>query len=1085
VADLLLGIKIGATGGPQTVREIKKINDEVVKLQEQNKRVANTAKALQDAYNLSDAEIKQITNELLKLEKTTGAVSGKAQGLNSALAGLASAGAFAAIQAVTGAVRSLGQAIVGFAGQTLQVGGAAEQAEVAFTTMLGSADAAKATLSDLSDFAATTPFELPQVRAAGQQLIAFGFEQENLIETLRRVGDVSAGVNTDFGELATIYGKARVQGRLFAEDINQLTERGIPIIGELAAQFGVSESKVRDLVSAGKVGFDELEQAFISLTAEGGRFGGLMAAQSQTIPGIVSNIADSFTRFQESVFKAFQPLTSGLLQEFTEILANVGENFDGFDAITDASERLQGVLEGNPEIAEELGAAFATLANEAVDQFAQIIDAVTAFIAEEGNIEQIAGQIESLATVIQAIGGTIQFLIGLADGLTQLVNSAEGLPVVGDNIDRFLKFPSTINLVTEAMRGLMEMFGLLPVAVGQAIDTIGEFIPLLEPLLAQIDKLIEGVGAIGGADAAGLNQLKEGAGLSKEAIDNLGGAFNNLQQAATTLNDQKAALPGPSEEEAEAVEDRLKKLADANNAALEKIETDNKNLIASRLEEGASAEDVAALEETALKDRVNQNKKYLDQLKAIQSGGGLSEEEAASVANAIQQIESDLASDRVAIAQSYVAAQEAAEKARIEAAEEAADKIVEQIERERDTARETAQAQFDAGQEAQSDAFENRQRAAEDSFNDQQRAKEAAFQDSQQAAEDAFNSQQQAAEDAFNSQQQAAQDAFNNQQQAKQRAFQKQLDAERDQGNREFDVLTDEVERRVQLEAAADEEQRRALKEQFKLEDQQLEKRRKIESEVLGQRGSVLSQRSDEVALSPLEQARQDFEEKLQARSEEFEQAQQEQQRQFEEQQRLDEEEFRSGQEELERQFDEEQRQLEQAFEQEQQQLERAFKDEQRQLERTFDQEQQAAEAAFKAQQRQLDLQTAQQVKNILESAKQGIAPTPRRLGGPIQPGQPYLVGEEGPELIYPSRAGYVATARQTTALMGNPAIAGTLSNNTGRLEAQLDTLIREVRRGRRVAQSPTYHLTTAQPIQDMAALQLEQIRKLSRGRAF
>jgi len=37
-----------------------------------------------------------------------------------------------------------------------------------------------------------------------------------------------------------------------------------------------------------------------------------------------------------------------------------------------------------------------------------------------------------------------------------------------------------------------------------------------------------------------------------------------------------------------------------------------------------------------------------------------------------------------------------------------------------------------------------------------------------------------------------------------------------------------------------------------------------------------------------------------------------------------------------------------------------------------------------------------------------------RAKGGPVRPGQPYLVGEEGPELIWPSRAGFVSTADQT-----------------------------------------------------------------------
>ena len=80
---------------------------------------------------------------------------------------------------------------------------------------------------------------------------------------LARIGDVSAGVHGLVNEFAELYGKARVQGRLFAEAINQITGRGIPIIGELAKQFGASDSEVKKLIESGQVGFPAIEQAFI------------------------------------------------------------------------------------------------------------------------------------------------------------------------------------------------------------------------------------------------------------------------------------------------------------------------------------------------------------------------------------------------------------------------------------------------------------------------------------------------------------------------------------------------------------------------------------------------------------------------------------------------------------------------------------------------------------------------------------------------------------------------------------------------------------------------------------------------------
>lgn len=200
-----------------------------------------------------------------------------------------------------------------------------EQAEVALGTMLGGAAQAKAVLGDLSAFAASTPFELPELVEATKKLTAFGIEQAELIPTLTSIGDISAGLGIRVGELAEIYGKARVQGRLFMEDINQLSGRGIPIQHELARQFGVTADQVRKLVETGQVNFGHMEAAFKNLTAEGGKFGGMMEAQSQTLNGLWSTLTDNYNTLLREVgtelVKAFD--LRGVIQSSADyILSN-------------------------------------------------------------------------------------------------------------------------------------------------------------------------------------------------------------------------------------------------------------------------------------------------------------------------------------------------------------------------------------------------------------------------------------------------------------------------------------------------------------------------------------------------------------------------------------------------------------------------------------------------------------------------------------------------------------------------------------------------------------------------------------------
>jgi tape measure domain-containing protein len=206
-----------------------------------------------------------------------------------------------------------------------------EQTKVAFTTLIGDAAKAEQTLAQLRELGAKTPFEFPELADAGRKLIAFGEGSDTVAATLARIGDVSAGVQAPVNEIAELYGKARVQGRLFAEDINQLTGRGIPIIGELAKQFGVSDSQVKKLVETGQVGFPQIEQAFVNMTSQGGKFAGMMEAQSKTTNGLFSTLKDTinevFLTLGTPINDAIRPLVEqaiALAQKLAPLAAEAG-----------------------------------------------------------------------------------------------------------------------------------------------------------------------------------------------------------------------------------------------------------------------------------------------------------------------------------------------------------------------------------------------------------------------------------------------------------------------------------------------------------------------------------------------------------------------------------------------------------------------------------------------------------------------------------------------------------------------------------------------------------------------------------------
>lgn len=209
------------------------------------------------------------------------------------------------------------------------VRGEFQQLEVAFKTMLGSAEQTKALMSQLTQTAATTPFGLEDVAQGAKQLLAYGLEAEKVNETLIRLGDIAAGLSVPLNDLVYLYGTTMAQGRLYTQDLNQFTGRGIPMIGELAKQFGVAESKVKELVEAGKVGFPEVQKVIESLTDEGGKFGGLMEAQSKTITGQISNIEDAISM----MFNELGQQSEGVINTTLSGISYVIEHYERFGRI--------------------------------------------------------------------------------------------------------------------------------------------------------------------------------------------------------------------------------------------------------------------------------------------------------------------------------------------------------------------------------------------------------------------------------------------------------------------------------------------------------------------------------------------------------------------------------------------------------------------------------------------------------------------------------------------------------------------------------------------------------------------------------
>lgn len=196
-----------------------------------------------------------------------------------------------------------------------------EQVEIAFETMLGSAEKSKEILGDLFQFARTTPFTIPGILDGSKRLLAMGIEADRLIDTMSILGNITAGIGTEkMPQLILALGQVKAATKLRGSELRQFTEAGVPLLAELGKSLGKTPAEVQELVSKGEVSFEAVRKALENLTTGSGRFADLMEKQSKSFLGILSNIQDFVILLAQGIGKELLPQAKAIANQFLEIL---------------------------------------------------------------------------------------------------------------------------------------------------------------------------------------------------------------------------------------------------------------------------------------------------------------------------------------------------------------------------------------------------------------------------------------------------------------------------------------------------------------------------------------------------------------------------------------------------------------------------------------------------------------------------------------------------------------------------------------------------------------------------------------------
>lgn len=333
-----------------------------------------------------------------------------------------------AFQAVSGAARSV-------ASSMLESASNMENQEIAFTTLLGSAEAAKEALLAIKNDALRTPFELSSLVQMNQVLIGSGLSAQRAESFIMDIGDALSATGRGSVEMERVgftISQVIGKGRADMIDFKELVNAGwVSVKQDVADAMGVSRQEFDDLLSAGKITFGELEFALQQVTGEGGRFEGAMVNMSKTLTGVMSNLKDTITvtlgdfARETGIYDAVTGVMTGVtnkLLELSPIAIEAGKRiasiFSGFriaintDDVGMLSEALSGIgLEGdNLEIMTTLLGKLAGFLRT-VGEYAQ-----TFWTGLKGGFESVMPYIKE---ALQTFGVALADLFGESTDSTQ------------------------------------------------------------------------------------------------------------------------------------------------------------------------------------------------------------------------------------------------------------------------------------------------------------------------------------------------------------------------------------------------------------------------------------------------------------------------------------------------------------------------------------------------------------------------------------------------------------------------------------------------------------------------------------------
>lgn len=227
---------------------------------------------------------------------------------------------------VLGATAAITGGLIGRGIKGLVTAGAdLETVVTEFKVLTGSIETATELVDRMRQFTAKTPLQFEDVSEGSKRLMAFGIETENVLDVMGQLGDAALGDAEKLNSLTRAYGKVAARGKASMEEVNMVIDAGVPIMDALNDVMGTNTEQLQDMMRNGEVTADIFQEAFRSMTSEGGQFFGGMSQKARTQAGLFSTLKDNISIVAQSIGGALLPTTKALTEQIIEVTGRINE----------------------------------------------------------------------------------------------------------------------------------------------------------------------------------------------------------------------------------------------------------------------------------------------------------------------------------------------------------------------------------------------------------------------------------------------------------------------------------------------------------------------------------------------------------------------------------------------------------------------------------------------------------------------------------------------------------------------------------------------------------------------------------------